>query len=263
MDTVTAYYDYLCPFAQRGMELAEQVAEPLNLAFDWRHFSLVQGNYKGEDGWQLWQDELPTDDPDGGKGLLPFLASHAVRDLGDAGAFRLELARAYHLENQPYTLQTVLNVAEKVGADVGALQEKLADPDLRRALAAEHAEAAANHVHGHADFSLRHGRPGLLPHGGPARHSGRGGQPLRDLPHPADRVPVRAKRETLLRGAPSGLSVTEAYTLQVSATRRAFEHRGVPGGCRGLYRGLCRPCLFAGVEPGQRSRSGERLAQRR
>ncbi len=157
METVTAYYDYLCPFAQRGMELAAQVAEPLQLTFDWRHFSLYQGNYQGEDDWQLWEDELQTGDKDGGKGLLPFLASHAARDLGDAEAFRLELARAHHVDDRPYTLQTVLSVAEQVGLDPDALQEKLTDPGLRRALAKEHAHSAANHVTGTPTFRFASG----------------------------------------------------------------------------------------------------------
>ena len=154
---VTVYYDYLCPFAYRGMELAEQVAGPLDVAFDWRHFSLYQSNYKGEDGWQLSEDALQMGAEDGGKGLLPFLASHAARDLGDADAFRLELARAHHVDGEPYTLQTILNVAKKVGIDADALEEKLQDPDLRHALAEEHAEAAANHVTGTPTFRFASG----------------------------------------------------------------------------------------------------------
>ena len=157
METVTAYYDYLCPFAQRGMKLAEQVAEPLQLTFDWRHFSLYQGNYKGEDGWKVWEDALQTGDKDGGKGLLPFLASHAARDLGDAAAFRLELAKAHHEAGRPYTLETVRSVAEGVGLDADALEARLRDPATRAALAAEHARSAANHVTGTPTFRFATG----------------------------------------------------------------------------------------------------------
>ena len=147
MENVTVYFDYLCPFTYRAVELAEEVAGPLELSFDWVHYSLYQGNYKGDD-WRLWEDALVSDAKDGGKGLLPFLASCAVKEQGEEvfNSFRLALMRAHHVGEKPFTKEVVFEVAGEVGADVEGLEHHLDSPETREALARDHQRAVSKGV---------------------------------------------------------------------------------------------------------------------
>ncbi len=147
MENVTVYFDYLCPFTYRAMELAEEVAGPLELSFSWVHYSLYQGNYKGDD-WRLWEDALVFDAKDGGKGLLPFLASCAVKEQGEEvfNSFRLALMRAHHVDEKPFTKEVVFEVAGEVGADVEGLEQHLDNPETRNAFSHDHQRAASRSV---------------------------------------------------------------------------------------------------------------------
>lgn len=168
-ETVIVYFDYLCPFAWRGAEVALTVAEALELRFDWRHFSLYQSNHdrsrqdrngadgspRGDaDGWQLWNERIDPDDPMGCKGLLPFLASCAARRQGEVpyDAFRLELLRARHAERRPLSLDTIREVAGCAGLHLPRFESDLADPEARTRLAQDHHRAIALDVFGTPTF---------------------------------------------------------------------------------------------------------------
>jgi predicted DsbA family dithiol-disulfide isomerase len=144
-EVVHVYFDYLCPFAWRGAELAEQVAEPLGLSFEWHHFSLYQSLYSGGDYWQLWNDRLELESDSGCRGLLPFLASCAARKQGKAcfDRFRLGLMRARYGEHRPLSYATILAVAEGVGLELYRFKHDLSDPERRTELAHEHYRATA------------------------------------------------------------------------------------------------------------------------
>ena len=158
MENVTVYFDYLCPFTYRAMELAEGVAGPLELSFNWDHYSLYQGNYKGDD-WRLWDDALVFDAKDGGKGLLPFLASCAVKEQGEEvfNSFRLALMRAHHVDEKPFTKEVVFEVADEAGADVGGLERILDNQETREALAQDHQRAASKGVAASPTFKFSDG----------------------------------------------------------------------------------------------------------
>jgi len=149
-ESVTVYFDYLCPFSWRVAELLEMVAEPLNLRCEWKHFSLYQSNYNGNSNWQLWNDKLDIDSQNGSKGLLPFLASHAAKRQGDAKfqAFRLGLLRACHRDHDTFSKDTIWRVAEQVGLHLPTFASDLGDPECRTALAHEHMQAAALDIFG-------------------------------------------------------------------------------------------------------------------
>lgn len=150
---VTVYFDYLCPFAWRGAELADTVARETGLTFEWRLFSLIQNNSK-EPGFQIWNDRLDEEDPSGTGGLLPFLASLAARCQGREleDAFRLGLMRARHAEHQAFSRQVILRVAEASGLDLARFESDLDDPELRTQLAQEHHQAGQLHVFGTPTF---------------------------------------------------------------------------------------------------------------
>jgi len=158
-EVVTVYFDYLCPFAWRGAELAEMVGDALGLSFEWRHFSLYQSNYAGNGGWQLWNERLAPDDESGTKGLLPFIASCAARRQGPQkhNRFRLEAMRARYRDHKPFTLATLCEVASLAGLDIGAFQRDLANPECRTVLAHEHHRAACLNVFGTPTFSFQSG----------------------------------------------------------------------------------------------------------
>lgn len=149
-ESVTVYFDYLCPFSWRVAELLDMVAQPLHLRCDWQHFSLYQSNYEGTGNWQLWNDKLDMDSQNGSKGLLPFLASHAAKRQGEQHfhAFRLALLRACHRDHQPFNKDTIWQVARQVGLHLPTFTSDLDDPECRTALAHEHMQAAALDIFG-------------------------------------------------------------------------------------------------------------------
>jgi predicted DsbA family dithiol-disulfide isomerase len=157
-ETITVYFDYLCPFAWRGAELTEMIAEPLGLIFHWHHFSLYQSNYAGGD-WQIWNDPIDHQDEGGSKGLLPFLASCAAKRQGAEAfdSFRLTLLRARHLEHRPLTYDTILEVAEQVSLHVPTFKQELANPECRTTLAHDYYLAKAHHVFGTPTFQFASG----------------------------------------------------------------------------------------------------------
>jgi hypothetical protein len=135
------------------------IAEPLQLDFEWRHFSLYQSNYNGGDGWQLWNDRLDDHSENGSKGLLPFLASCAARKQGKVrhNAFRHALLRARHRDHKPYARDTVLEVAAAAGLDLPQFLSDLADPEARTVLAHEHYRAKALDIFGTPTFQFESG----------------------------------------------------------------------------------------------------------
>ena len=170
MSSITVYFDYLCPFAWRAAEVAEVVTKELGTAFEWRHFSLYQHNYQGEQTWQLWNEPVDPEDESGTKGLLPFLASCAARQQGDEAfdTFRLELMRSRHQHCRPLTLATVREVAEAAGLHLPSFEQELANPECRTLVAKEHHQAAALDVFGTPTFhffegNLAYFRIGALP----------------------------------------------------------------------------------------------------
>lgn len=162
-ETVTVYYDYLCPYAWRSAELCEMVTEVLGLTFRWYHFSIHQGA-NGHNGTQVWNGRIDPHDESGGRGLLPFLASCAARAQGEAvyRAFRLGAMRAYHRQGRPYTREVLLEVAEAAGAHMPSFERDLANPERRTILAHEHHQALMQNVNASPTFRFESGRMGVI-----------------------------------------------------------------------------------------------------
>jgi predicted DsbA family dithiol-disulfide isomerase len=169
------YFDYLCPYAWRGAELAARLAEPLELEFVWQHFSLWQSNYQpasepignetaasepaaSELAKKLWQHPLKPNilagEDRGGWGLLPFLVSIAARaqDASKETALRLAIFRSYHQGNNPFSQKILLDCAASVGLDAAELALALDNPQHRETLEREHLTAKKHHVFGTPTF---------------------------------------------------------------------------------------------------------------
>ena len=142
---IVIYFDYLCPYAWRGAEFVKMIEEPLGLSFDWRHYSLHQGNYKGDDGWKLWEDAVDADSKNGSKGLIPFLASHYVKENmpEQYDDFRLNLQRLAHKDSQGFRL-SVVKAALKA-ADISGDIEFDTDA-MRKRFKTAHEEAVSKNV---------------------------------------------------------------------------------------------------------------------
>ena len=156
-ETVVAYFDYLCPYAWRGAEVAEWVAEPLGLRFEWRHFSLIQWNRVAAGiAGQVWNERIDPLDATGGLGLRAFLGSCAARLQGPEAfdRYRIALMRARHRDGAPFDEATLLRVAEEVGLQLPRFERDLADPELRTCLAQEHHRAAELDVFGTPTFAF-------------------------------------------------------------------------------------------------------------
>lgn len=163
-ERVTVYFDYVCPYAWRGAELAETVARKLGITFEWRHYSLFQGDHTEDDGWQLWNERIDPADENGTKGLLPFLASCAARRQGEGAfrIFRLGLLRARHCEHRPLDLATIRFVAECAGLHLPKFDDDLANPEGRTLLAREHHLAVNANVFGTPTFVFPDGHAAYL-----------------------------------------------------------------------------------------------------
>lgn len=153
---VSVYFDYLCPFAWRGAELARQVSAELGLTFEWLHFSLYQSN-SSDKSFQLWNERLDPEDSTGTKGLLPFLASGAARQQGPElfSEFQLSLLRARHRDHQPFSYATLRAAAQVAALDLDRFERDLEDPELRTALAQEHYRAVKLEVFGTPTFHFQ------------------------------------------------------------------------------------------------------------
>ncbi len=139
-DVITVYFDYLCPFAWRGLELINAIAPSLKLEFEAKHYSLTQGNHasntplpRGKPVWKLAeQPESNLDEAQSGA-RLAFLASHAARQQGKHlyDRFVLELFRAKHAQKAALTMETMLEAARHAELDLQKFQHDLADEPAR------------------------------------------------------------------------------------------------------------------------------------
>jgi hypothetical protein len=120
--------------------------------------NLYQGNYKADDGWQLWQDELSENAKDGGKGLLAFLASYAAKQQNDVFTkFRLTMFKNYHDKGIAYSLENLLSLAEKTGLDKERFEQDLKSQAARKSLEKEHNEALNKNISATPTFCFQSG----------------------------------------------------------------------------------------------------------
>ena len=130
---VTVYFDYLCPFAYRGVRLLSEIEQTRpEVTVTWRHFSLEQVNAKNrgkDENWQVWAQALDYEGTSpsnpAGRMLRGFLASHAasLQDQAAFSRFRLALFGARHDDKVDTSDPAViLELARRVGLDLDAFQ---------------------------------------------------------------------------------------------------------------------------------------------
>ncbi|WP_019586264.1 DsbA family oxidoreductase [Deinococcus apachensis] len=164
------YFDFLCPFAWRGVELADVLRREQRLSFRLRHFSLVQGNHpenpdRKNPTWWLHEQGAGEGSPSQQASLSAFLAGQAAALQGEeaAWAFTLALLRARHEHKGELDEGTIRAAAGEAGLDLTRLEATLADDAvLREALAADLRDAAALGVFGTPTFVLPDGHAAYL-----------------------------------------------------------------------------------------------------
>ncbi|EYB69184.1 DSBA oxidoreductase [Deinococcus phoenicis] len=164
------YFDFLCPFAWRGVELADVLRRERGLPFRLRHYSLLQGNHPENPDRKAptwWLHEQPAEGGNAAQqaSLRAFLAAQAAARQGEgaAWAFTLALFRAKHERQSELDEQTVRVAAREAGLDLTRFEDDLADDrTLREALAAELRDAAALGVFGTPTFVLPDGNAAYL-----------------------------------------------------------------------------------------------------
>lgn len=145
------FFDFLCPFAWRGVELAAAL-RPGGEAFRLRHYSLLQGNHPDNAAGVTWWLTGQASDAVGegywhatGASLRAFLAAHAAARQGEdaAWAFTLALFRAVHEQKVPLEDPGVLRAAAgTAGLDLPRWDADCADDASRRAELRADLEAA-------------------------------------------------------------------------------------------------------------------------
>lgn len=141
------YFDFLCPFAWRGLELMAQLGERPTL----KHFSLVQGNHpqnpdRKNPVWKLAQQALGEGPENQQASLRAFLAAQAAACQGEEAAFNftLQLFRLRHQEEWSLAdPETAQEAARRAGLDLTRFERDLADEPARRAALERDLESAA------------------------------------------------------------------------------------------------------------------------
>ncbi|WP_420596347.1 DsbA family oxidoreductase [Deinococcus sp.] len=164
-EAVHIYFDFLCPYAWRGLELADVLRRDHGHTFALRHFSLVQGNHpenaesRHHPVWWL------TEQQGGGSEMLDeslraFLADKAAARQGEDARWRFALAllRARHRDAASLDAATVQAAANQAGLNLGEFEADLEGDEARRAeLRSDLAAAAELGVFGTPTFALPSG----------------------------------------------------------------------------------------------------------
>ncbi|GEM48903.1 DsbA family oxidoreductase [Deinococcus cellulosilyticus] len=160
---ITVFFDFSCPFAWRGLELAEVLRQHEGFEFELLHFSLEQHNHpenaanRFEPTWFAHQQ--PTEES---KTLLSLLGSLAAKQQGAEchRAFVLELFRAHHQDRlslrDPETLKTA---AQRANLDLPRFEYDLHEnrDALREELKEDLSDACRLKVFGTPTFVLESG----------------------------------------------------------------------------------------------------------
>lgn len=174
------YLDFLCPYAWRGVELADVLRRERGLSFRLRHFSLVQGNHPGnperkQPAWWL-SDQPAGEGSDAQAGSLnAFLAAQAALRQGEEGAwaFTLALLRLRHQGKADLRDDRVIREAAGGTLDPARLAADLqGDAGLREALRRDLEDSAALGVFGTPTFVLPGGHAAYFRFAGLVREPG-------------------------------------------------------------------------------------------
>ncbi|AWN23405.1 disulfide bond formation protein DsbA [Deinococcus irradiatisoli] len=166
MTSTAVYFDFLCPYAWRGLELADVLRREHGLTFVLRHFSLVQGNHPDNAQsrhvpvWWLTDQGAGEGSEAQAGSLRAFLADQAAARQGEDArwAFALALLRARHQDRAELTPDTLRAAAGQAGLDLSRFEADLQDDAARRAeLRDDLAAAAELGVFGTPTFVLPEG----------------------------------------------------------------------------------------------------------
>jgi predicted DsbA family dithiol-disulfide isomerase len=135
---ITVYFDFLCPYAWRGIELLHA----LEIEFEPVHYSLIQGNHPDNAGlpraapaWKISQQPLGEGSVNQSQSAEAFVASHAAAQQGSTvrQRFILELLRLHHPSDTVMTAELALTAAKNAGLDLERFESDRSDLPARMA----------------------------------------------------------------------------------------------------------------------------------
>jgi predicted DsbA family dithiol-disulfide isomerase len=144
---ITVYFDFLCPYAWRGIELLRA----LEIEFEPVHYSLIQGNHPDNAGlpraapvWKIAEQPLGEGSVNQSQSAEAFVASHAAAQQGSAARdrFILELLRLHHPSDTVMIAELTLTAAKNAGLDIGRFEADRSDLPARMAELARHTARA-------------------------------------------------------------------------------------------------------------------------
>lgn len=167
MTPTDIFFDFLCPYAWRGIEMAAVLREN-GQPFRLRHFSLVEGNHpenNKELNWRITDQPLDAEGVEGYMSyqrptLNAFVAAHAAARQGEDAAWKFTLAlyRLHHEQKQPLDEAAFLSAAETAGLDLAQFAaDRRDEAGLRQSLRAELDAAREVGVFGTPTFVLPDG----------------------------------------------------------------------------------------------------------
>lgn len=105
------FFDYTCPFAHKAHHWLEGAGVACDA--DWRVFSLLEHNYRG-DGPPVWELEERQDDIS----LLIFAGHKLVeRERGDLDTYRRIMIETWHETDERLDLEAILCIVDKAGVE--------------------------------------------------------------------------------------------------------------------------------------------------
>lgn len=152
MTPTTIFFDFICPYAWRGLELADVLRRGHGLMFELRHFSLVQGNHPDNAKsrhlpvWWLSDQAADAGSSMQSGSLRAFLADQAAAQQGEEARWRFALAlfRAVHHSKAELNEATIEAAAQEArlepaqfGADRQAAAQRRAELRADLSAAAE------------------------------------------------------------------------------------------------------------------------------
>lgn len=167
--TTDVYFDFLCPYAWRGLELADVLRRERGLPFRLRHFSLVQGNHpenpeRKAPTWWLHEQAAEEGSAAQQASLQAFLAAQAAARQGEEAAWRFTLALLRrHEQGTELSGEAVQQAAGEAGLDLGRFEQDRGDAAaLREQLGEDLRAAALLGVFGTPTFVLPDGQTAYL-----------------------------------------------------------------------------------------------------
>jgi len=143
MTTVGFHFDIMCPWAYQTSLWIRNVRDQIDLAIDWRFFSLEEIN-RAEGKKHPWERPWSY-----GWSMLRVAALLRRTSMDDCDRFYASAGNALHREGRkPHQPEVAAELLSSIGLDPGLVAAAIADPTTNDDVLADHKAAVANGAFG-------------------------------------------------------------------------------------------------------------------